>query len=118
MEWVVNRTNPIFVADLDTAYVKRALAENQADDFKDKAHQLYSALMQMTEGQACNSSSDVLEAWRKLAPWWDLRRTDQKFDEILDPPWTVETLLTTSEMQPCIQLFLAILEAHLQKYFF
>ena len=46
------------------------------DILQDKAHQLYSVLMQATEGVVndivCNSSADSLESWEGLARKWDL----------------------------------------------
>ena len=75
MEWAVMQGSPITDADIDDAYGNAADALDQISDVQDKDHQLYSVLIQVTEGEAndivCNSRGSGLEAWRKLTRRWD-----------------------------------------------
>jgi hypothetical protein len=75
MEWAVNMQMPIGEKEVNEKYGTYADALDQLDDVEDKIHQLYSVLVQITEGEAndivCNSSGQGLEAWRKLARRYD-----------------------------------------------
>ena len=62
---------PFSEVHLDTAYGLHATEVDPVKDIQEKVHRLYSALVQMKEGEAndiaCNSPSICLEARRKLA---------------------------------------------------
>ena len=66
MECAVSWATPI-PRGLDSAYGEHTTEEDLVGDLQDKVHQLYSVLMQVTDGEAndivCNSSSNGLEPW-------------------------------------------------------
>ena len=83
---------PFSEVHLDTAYGLHATEVDPVKDIQEKVHWLYSALVQMKEGESnditCNSPSICLEARRKLACGHDplTGRTDQEPVEIRNQP--------------------------------
>ena len=75
LDWAITVPTPITDADLEKAFGHGADIIDQVDNLQEKLHQLYSVLVQVTEGEAndivCNSQGRGLEAWRKLARRWD-----------------------------------------------
>ena len=75
LEWAVHQAEPIGPMEIQNRFGHQADELDRIQEVEDKLHQLYSILVQITEGEAndivCNSSGQGLEAWRKLARRYD-----------------------------------------------
>ncbi|CAK0798924.1 unnamed protein product, partial [Prorocentrum cordatum] len=75
MEWAIENKETITNDILLQAFGDDADPANKIDDILEKPHQVYSMLVQITEGEAndivCNSGSNGMEAWRKLSRRFD-----------------------------------------------
>ena len=75
LEWAAVRPDPITEEELSPVFGEDADETERIPALNDKCHQLYSMLLQLTEGEpndvVSNSRDHGLEAWRKLTRRWD-----------------------------------------------
>ena len=75
LEWAATTAVHITHQLVEQRFGSEAEPTDQVIDLEDKMHQVFTVLMQVTEGEAndivCNSGGMGLEAWRKLTRRWN-----------------------------------------------